>query len=99
LQFDQHWLIALVAPRPFISLEGIDDQFCNGKEFMESYLAAKLVYELLGVPNRLGFNFRPGTHSLAPPFWQAALDFAGQLPCGTDAKRAFDSPPPRERLH
>jgi hypothetical protein len=25
--FDQHRLIALVAPRPFITLEGIDDQY------------------------------------------------------------------------
>jgi hypothetical protein len=30
LPFDRHWIIALVAPRPFNSLEGIDDQFANG---------------------------------------------------------------------
>jgi len=99
LPFDQHWLIALVAPRPFISLEGIDDQFCNGNAFKESYLAAKPVYELLGVPDRLGFNFRPGTHSLAPLDWQAALDFADQQLRGMDVKRAFNQLPPQEQLH
>lgn len=75
-------------------MEGIDDQFCNGKAFMESHLAAKPVFELLGVPNRLDFNFRPGTHSLAPLAWQAALDFADQQLRGMDAKRAFNQPPP-----
>jgi len=99
LPFDQHWLIALVAPRPFISLEGIDDQFCNGNAFKESYLAAKPVYELLGVPDRLGFNFRPGTHSLAPLDWQAALDFADQQLRGMSVKRAFNQLPPQELLH
>jgi hypothetical protein len=99
LPFDQHWLIALVAPRPFITLEGIDDQFCNGNALKESYLAAKPVYEFLGVPDRLGVNFRPGTHMLSPLDWQAALDFADQQLRGMDVKRAFNQLPPQEQLH
>jgi hypothetical protein len=99
LPFDQHWLIALVAPRPLISLEGIDDQYCNGNAFKESYMAARPVYELLGAPNRLGFNFRPGTHMLAPLDWQAAMDFAGQQLRGMDVGRVFDQLPPRKQLH
>jgi hypothetical protein len=31
LPFDQHWLIALAAPRPFIALEGTSDQNVNQK--------------------------------------------------------------------
>jgi hypothetical protein len=99
LPFDQHWLIALVAPRPLISLEGIDDQFCNGNAFKESYLAAKPVYELLVAQNKLGFNFRPGTHMLSPLDWQAAMDFADQQLRGMDVKRVFNQFPPQEQLH
>jgi hypothetical protein len=99
LPFDQHWLIALVAPRPFISLEGMNDQFANGNAVKESYLAAKPVYELLGAPNRLGLNFRPGTHMLSPLDWQAALDFADQQLRGMDVKRVFNQLPPQEQLH
>jgi len=97
--FDRHWLIALVAPRPFITLEGIDDQYCNGNALKESYLAAKPVYDLLGAPNRLGVNFRPGTHSLSAVDWQAALDFADQQLLGKDIKREFNHIPPQEKLH
>ncbi len=99
LPFDQHWLIALVAPRPFISLDGLDDQFANGNALKESYLAAKPVYELLGAANRLGINFRPGPHALSPADWQAALDFADQQLRGLDAKRVFNQLPPQEQLH
>jgi hypothetical protein len=99
LPFDEHWLIALVAPRRLISLEGIDDQYCNGNAFKESYLAALPVYELLGVPDRLGLNFRPGSHMLSPLDWQAAMDFADQQLRGLDVKRLFDQFPPPERLH
>jgi hypothetical protein len=99
LPFDQHWLIALVAPRPFISLDGLDDQFANGNALKESYLAAKPVYELLGAANRLGINFRPGPHALSPVDWQAALDFADQQLRGLEVKRLFNQLPPQEQLH
>ena len=99
LPFDQHWLIALVALRPFISLEGMDDQFANGNALKESYLAAKPVYELLGAPHRLGINFRPGPHALLPVDWQAALDFADQQLRGMEVKRVFNQLPPQEQLH
>ena len=99
LPFDQHWLIALVAPRPFISLDATDDQFANGNALKESWLAAKPVYELLGAPDRLGFNFRPGKHVLSPLDWEAALDFADQQLRGMDVKRVFNELPPQEQLH
>jgi hypothetical protein len=57
------------------------------------------VCELLGAPNRLGFNFRPGTHMLAPLDWQATMDFADQQLRGMDIKRVFDPLPPQEQLH
>jgi hypothetical protein len=99
LPFDQHWLIALVAPRPFISVDAFDDEYVNGNAVKESYLAAKPVYELLGAANGLGFNFRRGKHAFAPEDWQAAMDFADQQLRGMDVKRVFNQLPPREQLH
>jgi hypothetical protein len=99
LPFDQHWLIALVAPRPFISLEGLDDQYCNGNALKQSWLAAKPVFDLLGATDRLGVNFRPGAHMLSPLDWQAALDFSDRHLRGMDVKRVFNEFPPQEQLH
>jgi hypothetical protein len=98
LPFDQHWLIALVAPRPFISLEGVDDQYVNGNAVKQSYLAAKPVYDFLGATGNLGVNFRPGRHEFSPLDWQAAMDFADQELRGMEAKRDFQHFPPQDQL-
>jgi hypothetical protein len=99
LPFDQHWLIALVAPRPFISLEGIADQYVNGNAVKKSYLAAKPVYEFLQAPDHLGVNFRPGKHELSPLDWQAAMDFADHELRGMPATGDFHHFPPQDQLH
>ncbi len=99
LPFDQHWLLALAAPRPYIMVDGLDDQYCNGNALAQTYLGAKPVYELLGVPDRLGINFRPGRHMLAPADWTAILDFADQQLRKKDVNRRFDQLPPAEQLH
>lgn len=99
LPFDQHWLIAMVAPRPFIMAEGVDDQYANGRAAVASFKGALPVYELLGARERLGLNFRPGKHLLAPDDWQAVLDFADRELLGKDVKRSFDQVPPANTLH
>lgn len=99
LPFDQHWLIALVAPRLFIAADGLGDPYCNGNALAQSYLAARPVYALLGVPGHLGVNFRPGGHMLAPADWEAILDFADQQLRHLPVQRRFDQLPPADRLH
>jgi Alpha/beta hydrolase family len=99
LPCDQNWLIALAAPRPYILADGLDDQYVNGNAVAQSYLGAKPVYELLGVPDKLGINFRPGQHILSATDWQAILDFADQQLRGRDVKRRFDALPPADQLH
>jgi hypothetical protein len=99
LPFDQHWLIAMVAPRPFISAEGLDDGACNGKATKASILAARPVFDLLGVSDKLAVNFRPGRHMLAPEDWTAVLDFADQQLRGKKIDRRFDTFPPDDELH
>jgi endo-1,4-beta-xylanase len=99
LPFDQHWLIALCAPRAFIAADALDDAACNGNALKESYLAAKPVYEFLGVPQKLGIHFRPGKHALAEEDWQAILDFADQQLMGKKTAQRFDEFPADELLH
>lgn len=99
LPFDQHWLIDLVAPRLFIAPDGLNDSTTSINALIQSYQAAQPVYALLGVPNHLGINFRPGRHMLAPDDWTAILDFADQQLRGMDVKRVFDQLPSQEPGH
>ena len=95
LPFDAHWYIALAAPRPWISVEGTDDQNCVPNAVRQSILAAQPVYAFLGVStNRAGVNYEPHRHGLPPADWTAALDFADQQLRGIDHHRRFDQFPP-----
>lgn len=94
LPFDAYWFIALTAPRPWISVEGTDDQNCVPNAVRQSVLAAKPVYEFLGVsPDRVGVNYEPHRHALTADDWTAALDFADQQLRGIDHHRRFDQFP------
>ena len=97
LPFDQHWLITLVAPRVFIAADALNDTSVNALE--QSYLAAKPVYDLLGVPDHLGLNFRPGGHYLGPLEWKAILDISDQQLRHMEVKRRFDQLPPVAKTH
>jgi hypothetical protein len=99
LPFDQHWLIALVAPRVFIAPDGLDDAAANENALAHAWLGAKPVFALLGVPDHLGIHFRPGKHMLAPADWQAILDFSDQELRGLKNDQRFDVLPPLEQLH
>jgi hypothetical protein len=91
LPFDAHWFVALTAPRPWISVEGTDDQNCVPNAVKQTVLAAKPVYQFLGVsPDRVGVNYEPHRHGLTPGDWEAALDFADQQLRGIDHPRTFD---------
>lgn len=95
LPFDAHWFIALTAPRPWISVEGTDDQNCVPNAVKQSVLAARPVYQFLGVsPDRVGVNYDQHRHQLSAGDWTAALDFADQQLRGIDHQRTFDHFPP-----
>ena len=93
LPFDQHWLIALTAPRALLTEDGVDDQGVNAPAVEASYRAAKSVYEWLGVGNRLGIYFRPGGHHLQAEDWAIILDFADRELRGMTVGRKFDVAP------
>jgi hypothetical protein len=95
LPFDAHWFVALTAPRPWISIEGTDDQNCVPNAVKQTVLAAKPVYEFLGVSaDRVGVNYEPHRHALTADDWNAALDFVDQQLRGIDHHRRFDQFPP-----
>ncbi|HWB11394.1 MAG TPA: acetylxylan esterase [Pirellulales bacterium] len=92
LPFDQHSLVALVAPRPVLFANAVEDEWANPAGQFDVLKAADPVYRLLGVEGlggaqsmpdsqklvgeRLGYFIRPGKHSMALEDWQAFWDFA-----------------------
>jgi len=92
LPFDQHCLMALVAPRPLLLTNATEDEWANPRGQFDMLVAAAPVYELLGVKDafsskefpkenilidsRLGYFIRPGKHSVTTDDWNAWMDFA-----------------------
>jgi hypothetical protein len=97
LPFDQHWLIALAAPRAFISLEGTDDQNCVANALKQAIAGAKPAYDLLGASSRLGVHYAAHRHALADEDWAALLDFSDQQLIGKTVTRRFDQFPETTR--
>jgi hypothetical protein len=90
LPFDEHWFLALAAPRPFIALEGTHDQNVNINGVRQSWLAARPAYELLGATNRLGVNWAERPHGMVQDDWDALLAFADKHLLGKPVDRRFD---------
>jgi hypothetical protein len=91
LPFDQHSLVALVAPRPVLFAAATEDTWANPAGQFEVLQAADPVYRFLGVGgldakqmpevnqlvgSRLGYFIRPGKHSMTRGDWKMFLDFA-----------------------
>ncbi len=90
LPFDEHWFIALAAPRPFIALEGDHDQNVNQNGVRQSFLAAMPAFEFLHVPDRLGVNWADRPHGMVQGDWDALLAFADKFLLGKPVSRTFD---------
>ena len=91
LPFDQHCLVALVAPRPVLFTNAVDDTWANPEGQFEVLQAADPVYRFLGVDgldaqrmpetgvlvsSRLGYHIRPGKHSMNKDDWKVFIAFA-----------------------
>ena len=95
LPFDAHWFIALTAPRPWIAVEGTDDQNCVPNSVRQSVLAARPVYAFLNADtNRVGVSYQVHRHALTAGDWTGALDFADKYLRGIPVDRRFDQFPP-----
>jgi hypothetical protein len=91
LPFDQNCLAALVAPRPLLFSNAVEDLWANPDGQFDVLVAADPVYRLLGskglgsktkpevgklLDSPLGYYIRPGKHSMTKEDWQVFLDFA-----------------------
>lgn len=91
LPFDQHMLVALVAPRPVLVCSATKDLWADPKGEFLSVRHASPVYQLLGtdgiastsmpkpgqlLKGRIGYYLRTGKHDMTPEDWRAYMDFA-----------------------
>jgi hypothetical protein len=91
LPFDQHCLLALIAPRPLLLANAAEDTWANPVGQFEALRAAEPVYRLvragglesehMPAPGQLsagslGYFLRAGTHSMTTQDWAAFLDYA-----------------------
>jgi hypothetical protein len=74
--WDEHWQMALVAPRAQIGFNGLANQHENPVGSQAAYTAAREVYAWLGVPERLGIHFHAGAHPMEAADWPVVADFA-----------------------
>ena len=101
LPFDQHALVALVAPRPVLLTNAVEDTWANPAGQFRVLQAADKVYRFLDaggleadrmpepgklIDSKLGYYIRPGKHSMGKKDWQVFLDFADKH---FQAKRPF----------
>jgi hypothetical protein len=94
LPFDEHWFIALAAPRAFIALEGTNDQNVVMNGVKQSFLAAQPAFAFLGVTDRLGVSWAERPHGMVQGDWDAMLSFADKHLLGKSVERRFDQFPP-----
>jgi hypothetical protein len=99
LPFDQHWLLALVAPRAFIALEGEADPVSLASAVRGSFAGAAPVYALLGASDHLALSYAPRAHAVTNADWSALFDFADatfarRSSSTSSVPRRFDRFPP-----
>jgi hypothetical protein len=75
LPFDEHWFLALAAPRPFIALEGDADIISLPDAVKHSVEAAQKVYEFLGAGDNLAVHYSHHAHAFTEEDWNAMMDF------------------------
>jgi len=79
LPFDQHELIALVAPRPVYVASASEDDWADPEGEAMGLEMAKPVYDLYGAADRMGRHVRPGPHDILMYDWTRYIDFADRF--------------------
>jgi dienelactone hydrolase len=67
MPFDQHWLLAAIAPRPVLLLNAEEDLWANPK-------GQERMAQASGHPN-IQTHTRPGKHEVLPEDWERAISF------------------------
>lgn len=94
LTFDQHELLALVAPRHVYVASAEDDQWADPRgEYLSAYYAGAVyqLYGMQGLPTKeqpaihqprhydVGYHIRAGKHDVTEYDWQCYLDFCDKV--------------------
>lgn len=93
LPFDQHCLLATLAPRDLLITYALDDRWSNPEGMVQAVSAAREVYAFLGAEDALAFHFRPGRHFFAEEDWGRLVEFIGWRWRGEQPKSAFNEHP------
>ncbi|MCX6971162.1 MAG: hypothetical protein NTV93_13560 [Verrucomicrobia bacterium] len=76
LPFDQHTLIAAIAPRAYLSTEALGDLWANPSGARHAHQLARDAWCAHGAESRVAIHFREGKHGHEPCDWRMFLDFA-----------------------
>jgi hypothetical protein len=81
LPFDQHALLACIAPRALLLCNAVEDTWANPDGQVSALEAAKPVWSLLGADpvQKTGVFVRPGKHAMSETEWRAYLEFAEKV--------------------
>lgn len=93
LPFDQHALLASIAPRSVLLTYAVDDRWSNPEGMVQSAWAAQEVYRFLGRPDGLAFHLRPGGHAHTPGDWSRLLEFLASRWDGIEPRAAYGGHP------
>jgi len=93
LPFDQHSVIALLAPRAVLCTEARADIWASPHGTRQCFEAAREVFSFLGVEQRTGIVYREGGHSQLLCDWETLFDFADFQFDVTPPTRSFDMTP------
>lgn len=93
LPFDQHALLACLAPRPLLCTMAEGDLWANPTGTRQCVEAARPVWGLFGAEEKLALRCREGVHEHNWTDWVTFLDFADWQLLGRKPSRQFDVKP------